>query len=554
MAVSSTNYLSSSIRRFVKLVQLIRNEVSVVFFYAVFAGFISLSLPLGIQAIINYLYAGFISTSLVVLIGLLILGIFISGWLQVKQMLLLEQVQRKVFTYISLEFTYRLPQIDLSAVDKYHLPELLNRFFDTVSIQKGVTKIFLDFPTALLQIFFGLLLLAFYHPFFIVFGLVLLGIIVVIFVATFSKGLRTSMEESEYKYELAFWLQEIANMVTTIKSLQKNNYHLHKTDRLLSHYIGARQAHFSLLLVQYWAFISFKILITAILLVMGAILFFQEQINLGQFVTAEIVIILLFNYIEKLTNSLDSFYDLLTSLEKVGKVLDKPLDSSGSLLFNAHKGMEVQLQGVSFRYGTEGDWILENISLHFKPQKWYALLGNIGAGKSTLLKMLIGSYRQFTGNILYNDLPLSNYRLDGLQSNIGTLFAESELFSGTLLDHLVVGNDSIAIEQVQQTLYTFGLRDCLHSLPKGLYTPILAGGGSLPLSIIHKLLLSRLVLLQPLLVLIEYQYLSAEDVLRLKQALPQATLVIASNDVAVAEWCDVSIVIENGKVVSISDK
>ena len=74
----------------------------------------------------------------------------------------------------------------------YYPPELANRFFDTLTVQKSLAKILVDFPAALLQIIFGLLLLSFYHPFFIIYGLLLVLLIYVVFKFTVQKGLETS--------------------------------------------------------------------------------------------------------------------------------------------------------------------------------------------------------------------------------------------------------------------------------------------------------------------------------------------------------------------------
>ncbi len=140
-------------------------------------GLIQLSLPLGIQAIISFVLGGAISTSLIIMIALVVLGVFLNGMLKVNQMRLIEKVQQKIFVRYSFEFAERIPKLNLQSVDSYYLPELVNRFFDTVTLQKGISKLLLDIPAATIQIIFGLLLLSFYHPVFIFFGLMLILII-----------------------------------------------------------------------------------------------------------------------------------------------------------------------------------------------------------------------------------------------------------------------------------------------------------------------------------------------------------------------------------------
>ena len=154
-------------QRLVGLLQLDRKDIMQTFYYAIFAGIVNLSLPLGIQAIINLLQGAQISTSWIVLVVLVTMGVVFGGFLQLMQIRIIENVQQKIFTRASFEFTYRFPKIKMSELRNYYPPELANRFFDTLTTQKGLAKILVDFPAAILQIIFGLMLLSFYHPFFI---------------------------------------------------------------------------------------------------------------------------------------------------------------------------------------------------------------------------------------------------------------------------------------------------------------------------------------------------------------------------------------------------
>ena len=181
------------INRFFKLLNLDRQTVVNIYIYAVFNGLITLSLPLGIQAIINFITGGQFTTSWFVLVFIIILGIIVSGVMQIKQLSLAEDLQQKIFAHSAFEFTYRIPRLKRDDIEKHHLPELVNRFFDTLTLQKGISKILLDFSRSFLQVFFGIILLSLYHPFFILYGLVLLILLVVIFRYTAPLGMKSSL-------------------------------------------------------------------------------------------------------------------------------------------------------------------------------------------------------------------------------------------------------------------------------------------------------------------------------------------------------------------------
>jgi hypothetical protein len=207
----------SPVARIFNLVKLEHKEISAIYFYATMNGLILLAIPVGIQALIGFAQTNTASASIVVLIVLIVTSVFIAGVLQIKQMQLTEKIQQKIFVRYTFNMAQILPALKLSGVDQYYLPELINRFFDIGNLQKGLSKLLHDFPLAIIQIVFGLLLLAFYHPVFIAFGLLLLLVIWSILYYSGTKGLQKSIEESTHKYKAAGWLEEMARIVKSVK-------------------------------------------------------------------------------------------------------------------------------------------------------------------------------------------------------------------------------------------------------------------------------------------------------------------------------------------------
>ena len=206
------------LKRFFNLLELDKKDVSQLFFYALFAGLISLSLPLGIQAIINFIQSGRVSASWIVLIVLVVFGVALVGVLSLMQLRISENLQQKIFVRSSFEFAARLPKIKQEQLYNSYPPELATRFFDTITIQKGTSKLLLDFSAALLQISFGIILLSLYHPFFIIFGLLLFLLLYFVFRFSYTAGLETSMKESKFKYKVANWLHEMARNNNSFKN------------------------------------------------------------------------------------------------------------------------------------------------------------------------------------------------------------------------------------------------------------------------------------------------------------------------------------------------
>ena len=314
------------LQRLFNLLKLESQDIISIYVYAAFTGLISLSLPIGVQAIINLIQGGEVSTSWIILVIIVIGGVLITGLLNIMQLRISENLQQKIFTKSAFDFSYRFPKMKGIGNSEY-MPELANRFFDTLSVQKGLSKIILDFSTSSLQIIFGLILLSFYHPFFFAFSMALLIIAFLIFRFTFPAGIETSLKESKYKYQVAHWIEEIAKSKDTFKLAGKTNLHLKKTDGLVSGYIDSRNKHFRTLLIQYINLVVFKVLIISGLLIIGGILVINQQMNIGQFVASEIVIITVISSVEKLITSMDSIYDVLTSVEKIGNITDIDIEN-----------------------------------------------------------------------------------------------------------------------------------------------------------------------------------------------------------------------------------
>ena len=231
----------TTIQRYINLLKLDKKDIYQVIFYAIFAGIVSLSLPLGIQAIINLIQGGRISFSWILLIVLVIIGVALVGILSLMQLRITENIQQKIFIRSSFEFAAKFPQIKPNELYNNYPPDLANRFFDTINIQKGTSKLLTDFSSALLQIVFGILLLSIYHPFFIIFGFLLFILLYSIFRYSFLPGLNSSLQESKFKYKVASWIQEIARNNVSFKRKHSNDFALHKNDQLVMEYLGFRE-------------------------------------------------------------------------------------------------------------------------------------------------------------------------------------------------------------------------------------------------------------------------------------------------------------------------
>ncbi len=544
------------VERFRRLLKVDRKEISQVYIYAIFNGFVTLSLPLGIQAIVNLIQGGEMTSSWMILVAFVIGGIALSGILQLMQLRIVENIAQKIFSRASFEFAYRIPKISHQALRNYYAPELANRFFDTMTIQKGLPKILIDFSLALFQIVIGLVLLSFYHTFFILFSLILIALVYLILAFTGPKGLKTSLEESKFKYKIAFWLEEIARTKLSFKLIGSSDMNLTKSNYHLENYLSSRENHFRVIISQSVYLIGFKVLIAAGLLITGSILVFNQEMNIGQFVAAEIIIILIIASVEKLIKSLEAIYDVLTGLEKIGYVFDMPLDQDEGLEIDCHNGdFSIAVDNVSFQYEDGIKPTLSNIQFEIPGNKSVYLTGHSNSGKSTLLQIISGIIKPNQGIVRIKGLPIGSLNLDQMRKCIGYALSNNDIFQGTILENITMERPEATVERVSRALEICGLNKFISSVPMGLKTIIDPEGRKVPRNIQNRIILARAIATDPKWLVLEdpLDHVKTDEkriiIERLTAASTPWNIIVASVDEVWSEYISEKIVLDEGMIL-----
>jgi ABC-type bacteriocin/lantibiotic exporter with double-glycine peptidase domain len=543
------------LQRFISLLRLDKKDISQVFFYAIFAGLVSLSLPLGIQAIINLIQSGRVSVSWVVLVIIVIIGVALVGILSIMQLRITENLQQKIFVRSSFEFGFRLPKIKFEELYNQYPPELANRFFDTITIQKGASKLLIDFSSALLQIVFGIILLSLYHPFFIFFGLILLLLLYIIFKFSYNSGISTSIKESKYKYKVVSWLQEMARNNYSFRKKTNFDYALNKNNYLVTQYLEYREKHFNIIKRQFIQLIVFKVIITAGLLFIGGYLVLNQKMNIGQFVAAEIIILLVINSVEKIVVGLETLYDVLTAVEKIGQISDLEIEpnqtTNNEICYN---NITLEAENINFKFPESGDYVLDTINLKIENSEKIFLEGDNGSGKTTLIRILSGLLQPTSGTFFINDDTYRKIDLQQYRSQIGTIINGETPFEGTILENITFNNPTISQEDIKWAIESVKLGSFIKSLPKGLDTKIFPEGRQLSSSNAQKILLARSIINKPKILFFE-DALDRMDAPIAKEIIDfltsnenKWTLIVSSKNPYWKEKCTRKITMQEGKI------
>lgn len=542
------------LKRLLSLLNEEKSQVYSIYFYAILNGVVTLSLPLGIQAILNFILGGRISTSWIILVAIVALGVVFGGFLQISQLQIMEKLQQRIFSKAGLAIAYRMPKVKAEILHGEYAPEIVNRFFETINLQKGLSKILIDFSTALLQVIFGLLLLSIYHPTFIIFGLVLITILGVIFYYTSPKGMATALKESTYKYQTAYWLEEVGRVLNTFKLVGTSKLPILRVDKLLQRYIEFRTSHFSVLIFQYKIMIAFKMLIVTSLLVAGSLLLINEQISIGQFVAAEVIIILVINSVEKLILSLETVYDTLVAVEKLGHVMDLELEhaeSSEKIVVSEPEGLKLSMENLIFQPRDADFPLIKNVSLTINPGDKVVVTGKSGSGKSALMALFSGLYEEYQGKIKVNDLSLEMINLEKYRSMVGDCLESEQIFHGSISENILVGRNCEK-SQLEEILELVGLKEYVYQLADDLDTMLQPEGRGLSKKKVQSILLARAFVGEPKAIIMENALLNIDDETKAKVHdylfRGKWTLLMVSKDPVVCSMANKVLLMENGNL------
>lgn len=529
-------------RRLLALCRPDRGDLWAIVVFGLFVGLLALATPLAVQQLVNSVALGGLLQPVVVLALLLLACLTFSAVLTAVQAYVAEIVQRRIFIRVAADLAHRLPRVELGAFDRRHGPELVNRFFDVVTVQKVGSSLLLDGVALLLQTLIGLLVLSFYHPLMLAFSVVLLaGIAVVTF--WFGRGaVATSIAESQAKYAVQSWLEELARHTPQLKTTGAAQFAIERADGLARHYLRARSTHYRIVLRQLIGALGLQVLANSALLGLGGGLVIVGQLTLGQLVASELIVTVIVASFAKLGKHLESFYDLMAAVDKLGMLFDLPLERShGTSLEPRDSGLAVEFKDVSFRY--EDVDVIRSVRFSIEPGERVALVGEGGAGKTTICDLAHGVRTPTTGCVALDGIDIRDLRLDSVRGEISRVRG-AEIVEVTLEENVRMGRTFVSNRDVQRALEAVGLLDEALALPDGLNTRLSSGGAPLSRGGIIRLAVARAIAGKPRLVLLDEPLIELDPDLRDRVAAvlgaPDApwTLIVTSAGGDGVEFCD----------------
>ncbi len=487
------------LQRLQQLIHLERQDIGTLLAYGVGIGLLSLATPIAVQALVNTIAFGALLQPLFVLTLILLALMSFSNTLVALQFYVVEMLQRRLFVRLFGEAVNRLQRATIATRDKQYLPELVNRFFDVVSLQKTAASLLLETLGYVLQTLIGMLLLAFYHPMLLAFDLFLIAALYLILFVMGKQGIPTVIEQSRAKYVAAAWLESIAANPLFGKSRQGEDFVNAQSKRIAQDYLQACINHFRVLSRQNIGALVLHALANTALLAMGGWMVIERQLSLGQLIAAELVVNAMLYGLTRLGKTLDNFYELVASVDKIGYLLDLPQETDkGGLPGDAEHAYQIDIQQLTLANGPQTDAV-KNLDLHLAAGE--SLVISEGAERGTLLDVLYGLRSASAGRISLDHHDLRDLSLGALRDNIA-LVRYAEVLNVSIADNVSVGRD-LTLSLIRTALDQVGLLDAISALPEGLNTQLCSHGEPLIADQQLRLTLARAIAGSPRLLLID---------------------------------------------------
>ncbi len=474
-----------------------RRELGMVLVYAIGVGVLNLAVPITAMAVVNTAALSNLVQQLLALCVALLVCLVISALLQLLQQIVVEYIQRRVFVRVVATLADRLPRAELKAFDQQYGPELVNRFFDILTIQKSASTLLMDGVSLFLQVMIGLTLLAFYHPLLLAFDAVLIvGLLFMTFVL--GRGaVGRALRESRSKYAVAGWMEEIARNPIAFKLSGGPEFAKSRADQLTRDYLAARASQFHVLLRQIGFALFLQVFASTTLLGLGGYMVIHGQLTLGQLVAAEMIVTLVVASFAKFGKHLESYYDLLAAVDKVGHMLDLPVEHDG---ISPHEGdmhgAKLEVRDLTFAHTDAQYAVIHDLSFAIAPGERVAIVGQNGAGKSTLVDLLFGMRTPQSGWVKIDGIDVRDLKLDALRKQIA-IVKGVEIFEGTILENVCVGRADVTLADARNALDSVDALEAILAFPRGIHTHLTAGGNPLSLGAAERVVLARAIAGRP---------------------------------------------------------
>lgn len=520
--------------------------------YALAIGVLSLIVPLTIQELVNTFAYAIQPIMIATLAGIMMLLLLFMGAFRVLQARAIENLSQRLYTRLAVAFTLQLPRFRTQSFR----PKYTNYFAEAENLTRAIAMMLVEIMNIVVGGVIGMTILVLYHPYFLFFNFILVGGFAAFLIVLGRGGFLWTVKVSEQHYDLQNWLQEIAQNLFRFKATASTPLLLKKTDELAKAYVEARKVRADILTGrQYKGTVIWQAVAHGGLIAMAGWLLAANQIMLGQFVAANVIVGNLLLHLDTVTKRMQAVFYTFTSLSELAFVFSLPKDvdreqAAVPIPDPLIHGIRLTGHDLSFSYPESGP-VFQHVNLEVAPGEKIAIFSPTSLGKTTLAKVLAGLDVPTSGFVRYNSVDLRDADRESLNACRSIVMdSQLSLFDGTLEENITLGRPSISYEDIYWTLRFVELEEEVDALPLGLKTPVKAGGRTFTTSQILRILVASAIVIRPQILIFDgtlhsMNQTTREAILRRLCSKEEPwSVVFVSNDPALHPYVDRRLILE----------
>ena len=479
------------------LFRLERRILALIVSYSLAVGLLSLIVPLTVQELTNTFAFAIQSVTVLTLAGIMVTILLFVGAFRTMQYYAVEMLERRLFARVAIGMSQQIPHMEYLGFE----PRYANHFMETVFMQRAISVLLVDLINFIVSGGVGLTILVFYHPYFLLYDVLLIGGFAGVFLLSHG-GLKATIDMSHAKYNTLNWIQDISRNLLHFKATDSQGLLMQRTDELIGKYVDTRKARFGILVRQFIGSVGWQALAHGGLIATAAWLLSIGQLTLGQLVAAEVVVGGLLSRFDGVIKRVGHIFYFMNGLVELDRFFLQPRDQGSAILsvplpVYAEHGIRITCKDLAVHH-PEGAAVFEGFNLDVSPGEKIGIYASTTEAKTALALVLAGLEAPTSGIIRYNDVDLRHIDFDVTNRCRGIMMdSQLTLFEGSIEDNIVLGRPYIPYSDVRWALRFSELEEDVDALPQGLKTPIRTLGKTLAPTHVMRILLARTILSRP---------------------------------------------------------
>ena len=504
----------------------------------------------------DILPAGIEKTLTVLSIGAILIKLF-SVILSVLRTQLMLYLSQKLDIALLLGYYNHVLKLPMNFFGTRKVGEIVSRFQDASSIRDAISNATLTVMIDTIMAFAGGLILFFKSK--ILFAIAALMVVLyAALVLAFNKPYKKANEEQmEDNARLTSYLVESLNGIQTVKAFNGEQTVQMETE---IKFIRLLKSIFKLSCIGN-AQEGIKAFVEAVggvvILWVGAHSVLQGSMTIGSLISFNALLVYFLDPVKNLINLQPTLQTAMVASDRLGEVLDLEIEKGENQRHKVSPASligDISIQDISFRYGTR-QFILDHFSMQIKRGQRVAIVGESGAGKTTVAKLLLNLYPYESGTITIADYALPDIQLECLREKIAYIPQETFLFSGTILENLSFGMDSLEMEEVIHCARMAQIHEFINALPLRYETHLDENGSNLSGGQRQRIAIARAMLRKPEILILDEATSNLDTVT--EKAIQETldtycdgmTTIIIAHRLSTIRRCDRIFVMEKGKIV-----